>query len=286
MNTHLRTQWHTLCITILLKALRVPVVRTVHERTEQRLGNIHSLSATVANWHFRLADHLIVHTETLRRELFRDGITTPTSVIRHGNYCFFRKYINDTDSSPYNDTNRPVVLFFGVKEHKGIEIFLNALNYAETKFEPWVVGPINDGDEKYAERARNTDGVETHFEFIPDRALARYFQHADIVALPYKEGTTSGALQLSLAFESAVITSALPCFTEYITSGETGIILEKTTPEEFACRLDELVAQPAYRQRLASGGFELANSKQFDWNYIAGQLIDIYSVRAPEQFGR
>jgi hypothetical protein len=34
MNTHLRTQWYTLYITVLLNVFRVPAIRTVHERTE------------------------------------------------------------------------------------------------------------------------------------------------------------------------------------------------------------------------------------------------------------
>lgn len=286
MNTHLWMQWYTLCITVLLSVLRVPVVRTVHERTDERLEEIHPLSATAADWHFQLADHLVVHTDALRREFLRDEITTPTTVIRHGNYCCFRQYINDTDPIPYGETDGPIVLFFGVKEHKGIETFLDALDYAKTEFEPWVVGPINDGDEKYADRARSTDDIKTRFEFVPDVTLARYFQYADIVALPYKEGTTSGALHLALTFENAVITSDLPCFTEYITDGKTAAVMQEPTPREFARHLDALVTRPAYRRRLATAGLELVNSEEFDWNHIADQLIDIYRVLSAKEFDR
>ncbi|WP_096389024.1 glycosyltransferase [Halopenitus persicus] len=284
INTHIRTQWYTLYITILLTILRIPVVRTVHERTDSRLGNVSPLARTIANRHFQLVNHLVTHTEALRQELVEDGIRTPISVIPHGNYLCFRRYIEEKAPSPYGETENPVILFFGVKEHKGIATFLDALECTETRFDPWIVGPINDGDESYAQRARTTENVNTHFKYIPDAELWMYFYFADIVALPYREGTTSGALQLALAFENVAVVSDLPCFTEYVTDGKTATIVRQPTPQDLADSLDTLVDQPTERQRLASAGFDLARSERFDWEHLADQIIEVYAGLVPENF--
>lgn len=275
-NTHLRTQWYTFYVSVVLKLLRIPLVRTVHEPTNRRLRSINPLGPTFVWLHFRLASALIVHTEAMAAEYAERELETPVSVIPHGNYCCFRRYMDEDAGSPYCATDGPVVLFFGVKEHKGIARFIDALGHTSSEFEPWVVGPVNDGDEAYARTAQSDDGICTELGYIPDKDLWRYFHFADIIAMPYESGTTSGALHIALAFENAVIVSDLPCFTEYVADDVTAVVLADRTPTRLAEAIDGLVTNPTYRDRLAAAGFELEGSERFDWYQIAARTESVY----------
>lgn len=284
LNTHLRSQWYTLYVTLVSKLLGIPVVRTVHERTPSRLRDVSPLATYFANQQCRSSDYLIAHTDASKREIEDDGISTPVAVIPHGNYLFFRSDIDATEASPYGDGDSPVVLFFGVKEHKGIDAFLGAVERTETTYDAWVVGPVNRGDEQYARKARDSDSIDTHLEYIPDEDLWKYFHFADIVVLPYTEGTTSGALQLALAFENAVVVSTLPCFAEYVTDGEEAVVLPEVSPRAVADAIDTLVRDPARRHRLQDAGLELAQSSTFDWKVIAKQTLAVYETVSDTTF--
>jgi len=217
-----------------------------------------------------------VHSEDVREDLRSNGVSTPITVLPHGNYLFFREHLDPKAEPPLPVKDEPVVLFFGPKQHKGIDVFSEALTEVETSFTTWIAGPIADDAEDTVAKLDSTSRASVDRGYIPDEKLPAYFDHADIVVLPYHSGTTSGAVHLARAFGTAVITSPLPCFTDVVDHRVDGYVLSENTPAALAGALDELASSPDLTNELASAGIETERSPQFDWDRIATETAKVY----------
>lgn len=275
-NTIFRNQYHTYGLTVLAKATGARVVRTVHEVTADRLRDVSNRERRVAYRNLRTSDHIIVHSEDVKEDLRSEDVSTPTTVLPHGNYLFFREFLDPDAAPPLPTNDEPVVLFFGPKWHKGIDLFADALTEVETSFTTWIVGPVAEDAEEVVRQIESEPNVYVDSGYVPDEQLPDYFDHADIVVLPYRSGTTSGAVHLARAFENAVITSDLPCFTDVVDHQVDGYVLEETTQANLAKALDELVSDSKLRQQLAVTGLDSERSSRFDWGRIASATDEIY----------
>jgi glycosyltransferase involved in cell wall biosynthesis len=200
------------------------------------------------------------------------------TVLPHGNYLFFRDYITPNTHPPLPVDGKPVVLFFGPKKHKGIDVFAAAATKTKTSFTTWVVGPTTPEAEEAVSRLDSDPTVYVDTGYVPDEKIPDYFEYADIVVLPYRSGTTSGAVHLARAFENAVITSDLSCFTNVVEHDGDGYVLEENTPESLADSIDELVSNPERAQTLAIAGLETECSSRFDWSRIARETVRVYEM--------
>lgn len=277
-NTVFRNQYHTYALARLGKLTETRVVRTVHEVTAERLRNVSAREKQVAYRHLKKCDQLIVHSEHVQEDLQAENIETPTTVLPHGNYLFFREHLDPDADPPHPIDDKPVIMFFGPKQHKGIDVFADALTKVETTFTTWIAGPIADDAVETVSQLESSQHVYVDRGYIPDEKLPDYFDHADIVVLPYHTGTTSGAIHLARAFENAVVTSPLPCFTDVVEHRVDGYILDENTSESLGGALDELVSTPKLMRELATAGLETEQSLRFDWKRIGRETERIYRI--------
>ncbi|MGB9931512.1 glycosyltransferase family 4 protein [Haloarcula amylolytica] len=275
-NTVFRNQYHTYGLALLGKLSGTHVVRTVHEVTAERLRDVSRVERRTAYRHLRACDHLIVHSEDVRRDLQSSGVETPTTVLPHGNYLFFREHLNPDADPPLPIETGPVVMFFGPKHHKGIDLFADALTQVDTSFTIWIAGAIADDADEYVQRIESLPRTHVDSGYIPDEAIPDYFHHADVVVLPYRSGTTSGAVHLARAFETAVVTSPLTCLTDVIDHRVDGYVLSENSSTALADTLDVLVSSPELMRALAETGLETERSSRFDWRRIGKETAKTY----------
>lgn len=276
-NTVFRNQYHTYVLTIMGKITGIRVVRTVHEVTDKRLRSVSHKERLVAYRHLQACDHLIVHSADVNANLESNGVLTPTTVLPHGNYLFFRQYLDPDEGPPLPVDDDTIVLFFGPKKHKGVDVFAEALARTNRSFTTWIAGPISDDATAAVSDIESLSGTYVDRGYVADEDLPAYFEHADVVVLPYQSGTTSGAVHLARAFETTVVTSPLPCFTNVVEHGVDGYILTENTPTALAEALDELVCSPDMSRDLAVEGLKTEQSPRFDWGRIGRETAEIYS---------
>lgn len=277
-NTAFRNQYHTYGLALLGQLTGTRVVRTVHEVTAERLRDVSCAERRIAYRHLRTCDHLIVHSEDIRDELQSSSVDTATTVLPHGNYLFFREHLNPDVDPPLPIDTGPVVLFFGPKYHKGIDIFADSFSNVDTSFTTWIAGAIADDADEYVQRIESLPRTYVERGYISDEAISDYFHHADVVVLPYRSGTTSGAVHLARAFETAVVTSPLPYFTDVIEHRVDGYVLTENTSNALADALDELTSSPKLTGALAETGLETARSSRFDWERIGEKTAQVYHL--------
>ena len=170
----------------------------------------------------------------------------------------------------------PVILCFGlIRPYKGVDVLLEAFRSVEGA-ELWVVGrPFGVSLDSLRELASRASGrVRFVPRFVSDRELPAYFERADLVALPHRDAEQSGVLYVALAFAKPILMSAVGGFGEVAAHG-AGRLVPAGDSEALAAGLNELLADPAARERLSVAASEAA-AGPYSWDAVAAQTLALY----------
>lgn len=161
-------------------------------------------------------DAIVVHSEHGRERLAGELGVEPAKVhvIPHG---VFTHLAPAPSAPPPHETDKPVVLFFGLlRPYKGLDVLLRAWRGIEGA-ELWIAGmPRMDISSLLAGAPA---GVRFDARFIADEELPAYFRRADLVVLPYLEADQSGVLFTALAFGKPLLLSDVGGFAEIAATG-------------------------------------------------------------------
>ena len=173
---------------------------------------------------------------------------------------------------PLRQTDRPVVLFFGLlRPYKGLDILLDAWGEIDDA-ELWIVGrPRFDISSLRRSAPPNVRFVP---RFVSDAEMSAYFARADLVVLPYREADQSGVAYTALGAGVPLLLSDVGGFPELARTGAARTFPAGDVPalraalQELLSDSDALSAM-AERARAAAGG-------PYSWDAIAGQTLDLY----------
>jgi glycosyltransferase involved in cell wall biosynthesis len=175
-------------------------------------------------WFYRRFDGLVVHSAAARDKVSLMAPDVPLLQMPHGVYDMFR---HDAPTRAQareriglgatTTAGRFVVLFFGhLEPRKGLGAFLAVAERfrQRSEFHFVLAGALNRSHCPVAlqaalERARGSPNVLVHEGRVPFERVQDYFIAADLVALPYLEGSTSGVLKLAIAFGVPVVATGV-----------------------------------------------------------------------------
>lgn len=233
------------------KLLRKRIVFTAHNvNAGKRDSNDSWLNRFTLKIQYRLVDHIFVHTEKMKGELFedfgvRDGAVT---VIPFG----INNSVPDTDLTPEQAKQRlgirdgeKTILFFGnIGPYKGVDLLVTAFQKVaarNTDYRLIIAGKARGGCEKYLEEIQETisrDANRARFiqkiGYVPDEETELYFKAADVLVLPYTEVSQSGVLFLGYSFGLPVIATDVGSLREEIVEGRTGFLCNPRDPVNLA----------------------------------------------------
>ena len=217
--------------------------------------------------HYRLCDHIFVHTAAMKRQLRDDfGVADHlVTVIPFG--------INDTiPKTPLTGDDakrrlglpagRRVLLFFGqIAPYKGLQYLtaaLDALARAGEDIRLVIAGKVKSGYGDYwrwirqAIVASKLDALVTsRIEFIPDSEVEVYFKAADALVLPYVDIFQSGVPFLAFSFGLPVIATDVGSLREDVT-GDTGVLCRPGDPADLARAIREFYASSFHSDPVAA----------------------------------
>ena len=223
------------------KAAGKKVVLTAHNvNAGKRDLNDSLLNRLTLKAQYRLADHIFVHTEKMKCQLFQDfGVREGAiSVIPYG----INNAVPETDLTPTQAKQRlgiradeRTILFFGaIRPYKGIEHLLAAFQRLVTSGEHYrliVAGQPKKESEAYMGQIQRTidsgftgEQIIQKFQCIPDEDIELYFKAADVLVLPYNEIFQSGVLFLGFNFGLPAVAADVGSFKEEIVEGKTGLL--------------------------------------------------------------
>jgi glycosyltransferase involved in cell wall biosynthesis len=217
-------------------------------------------------------DAIVVHSQDGRARLTGELAVDPerVHVIPHG--VFEHLAAAPADGAPPFDTDKPVVLCFGlIRPYKGIELLLDAWHGVDDA-ELWIAGmPRMDISSLLQAAGPNVRFVP---RFITDPELPAYFRRADLLVLPYREVDQSGVLFTALAFGKPLLLSDVGGFPEVAATGAA-----RTFPSGDAAALrsalrgllgdHEALAGMAERARAAAEG-------PYSWSSVAATTLELY----------
>jgi glycosyltransferase involved in cell wall biosynthesis len=282
-------------LTLYYKALGKKVVLTAHNvNAGRRDSNDNALNRLTLRIQYRLADHIFVHTNSMKNELIADfGVRESSiTVIPFG----INNAVPDTDVTRAQARQRlgigpdeRAILFFGtIAPYKGLEYLVAAfqrLLAERSDYRLIIAGRPKNGTEQYWEAIRRTlEGVDRgrmvqKIEFIPDEDTELYFKAADVLILPYKEIFQSGVLFLGFSFGLPAIVADVGSLSEDVVVGKTGFVFRAGDPVDlaevikryFASELFE--ALPQRRRQIRN----LAN-EQHSWDTVGRMTQTVYEA--------
>lgn len=263
------------------------LVLTAHDVTP---FDIRGWGLRIVHHIYRLADEVIVHTESSRAELLAQGMVDPEriSVIPHGHYL---PYVHSIPSSVEArqrlnlPANAPVLLFFGqIKAVKGLDVLLQALSWLKERYPTIrlvIAGQVwRDDWSRYTaliDKLGVAEQLDLHLRHIGDDEVPIFFTAADVVVLPYRCVYQSGVLLMALSYGRPVVVTNIGGLAEVVQEGENGYLVPPGDPQVLAEALGRLLDDPDQAGAMGRRGRALVEA-EYSWPRIAALTQHVYEL--------
>lgn len=264
-----------------------PVVLTVHDTTPFHGDSSSLLQLLGARSAPKAFDHIIVHTDYSRRQLWDSGVDDiEISVIPHG---VFEYPLNGLPSKlePRDDRSLRVLLFGTLKPYKRIDVLLRAVAALPASLRDQTELVIAGEPRMEIEslfKLVSALGIEDIVTWYPERVAEKHvgalFDSADVVTFPYDDIDQSGALMAALPHSVPILATNVGGFPEIIEDGLHGRLVSPNDPSALAAALEMLLSNPDKRLKMGQAVEELASSVHA-WERIAGQTTEVYESVIP-----
>lgn len=185
------------------------------------------------------------------------------------------------------DTSVLLAYFGFVNESKGIDTLIEALGRLPKKVHLVCIGghlgASDAGNNRlFLERIKQLIDVyklgdRVHWTgFLSDRRVSTYFELADVVVLPYKDGVSlrRGTLMAAMAHGRPIISTIPTHPPELLTDGENIRLVPPENAAALAGMISDLIGDDDQRAVLGQGA--AAVSQRFLWPEIARETVEFY----------
>jgi glycosyltransferase involved in cell wall biosynthesis len=275
------------------KLLRKKVVLTAHNvNAGKRDSKDTRLNRLTLRIQYRLADHIFVHTEKMKRELIEEFAVKESgvAVIPFGiNNC-----VPNTRLTPAQARQRlgiregeRTILFFGrITPYKGLEYLTAAFREIQARLDCRLIiaGRVDRGKGYWkAIRENIREDVErerilVRADFIPDDETEVYFKAADVLVLPYRDIYQSGVLFLAQSFGLPVLAADVGSLKDDIVEGKTGFVFRSEDPVDLAGTIERYFASDLFAD-LNSRRQEIRDyaTERHSWDIIGEMTRNVYA---------
>jgi D-inositol-3-phosphate glycosyltransferase len=276
------------------KALKKKIVLTIHNvNARKRDSNDTALNRLTLRVQYRLADHIFVHTEQMKRELIEDfgAPSARISVIPFGiNNAVPNTSLTEQEARQrlgIGDDKKTILFFGNITPYKGLEYLISAFQQVLARCDDYrlIVAGRPKNCERYWTQIKETmqeqvrgDRLLLRANFIPDEETEIYFKAADVLVLPYKQIYQSGVLFLGYSFGLPVLAADVGSLKDEIVEGKTGFVFRPEDPVDLARVIETYFASDLFkdlaRQRPKIRGYATG---QHSWEVVGQVTTNIYA---------
>jgi glycosyltransferase involved in cell wall biosynthesis len=204
-----------------------------------------------------LADHILVHGQTYRQHLLKQGVS-PSRVTWTP---LLHLFLGGTRLEADSDLAASVkyeswALFFGrIERYKGVDCLLTACAMMEEERAP-STRVVLAGSGELADLWVDPipAWMELHGHLVEDAEAIDLFRRCGLLVLPYVDATQSALIAAAYYFRKPVVVTHAGALPEYVEDGVTGIVVEPGHPAALARCLEELLGDPARLARMGAAG--------------------------------
>lgn len=225
----------------------------------------------------RVIDGFIAHLNETKEEIVKEyNIDRDKIGITYlGLYPISPNLNDNTTESP----NIKILMFGFHTFYKGTDILLNAIKAIPENIEKnisiTIQGEISESYKKTLQDIKTNIKPKWITEFLDNKDLLELILQNDIVVLPYRKISQSGALLLALNFDKVIITSDLPSFKETLSTFEEEWFFKSEDPMSLSLLLQRYVNKEINIEDHIQCVKKLRNI--YSWNNTARQTIDFYN---------
>ena len=269
------------------------IILTVHNvNAGVRDGRDSPFNRLTLRWQYRLADHLVVHTERMK-EALQSQFGVPAAKV-----TIMPFPVNDTtpDTTLTRSAARErlglsashkCILFFGnIAPYKGLEYLLEAVLMLKSELpevRALVVGARKCDDaywdqlEKKLNVLKEDHSVITQLEYVPDEDTELYFKAADVLALPYTFIYQSGVLFLGYRYGLPVVATDVGEMRADVLEGRTGFTCRPGDAGSLKQALHAFFSSPLYGNSESTGAAIRNHVQRHNsWTNAATIMTSVY----------
>jgi D-inositol-3-phosphate glycosyltransferase len=251
-------------VLLYYRALGKRIVFTAHNVNAGRRDSKDSLvNRLTLRSEYALVDHILVHTERMRKELESEFKVLPSkiSVIPYGiNDAVPNTALTSSEAKQRLGLaeSHQVLLFFGnIAPYKGLEYLIEAMRFLAPQGPNYrlIIAGRPKNCESYwkslqerLSRPEVRSCVIERIEYVSDADTEVYFKAADVLVLPYLRIFQSGVLFLGYNFGLPVIVSDVGSLRDDVLEGVTGFVCRPKNAVDLAKRIEEYFSHPLYRE--------------------------------------
>jgi D-inositol-3-phosphate glycosyltransferase len=270
------------------KLLGKKIVYTAHNiNGEARDARDSAINRLSLRFLYTTVDHLIVHTEQMKKELIADFEVSSEriSVIPMGlGSGLKRSTLTQTSARQRLGIlpEKKVLLFFGSIEcYKGLDVLIKGLSVLTKRDPNYQLIIAGKPKPEFDFRKEIVPIIEQHglkdhllvrIGFIPEEEIETYFMASDCSVLPYRRIYQSAVFFLSYAFGLPILASDVGSFRENTIQGRTGFTFAPQDPNSLANTIEKFFGSKLYHTLESRRAIiEIWASKRFSWKR-AGRL--------------
>jgi D-inositol-3-phosphate glycosyltransferase len=243
---------------------------------------------------YRLANHIFVHTEKMKREVVEcfSVDESKVSVIPYGiNNAVPNTALTARQAKQHfglTDREKTILFFGQIGPYKGLDYLVDAfdkLSAVDPAYRLIVAGKPKPGADEYWLGVKKR--LEPHVDrgraildvrFIPDDSAEVFFKAADVLVLPYREIFQSGILFFGYSFGLPAVASDVGALRDDVIDGKTGFLCRPQDSEDLARALTAFFKSDLYAnldaRRPQIRDFVTA---RHSWDTVAGMTLDVYA---------
>jgi glycosyltransferase involved in cell wall biosynthesis len=222
-------------------ARRYPTVLTAHDVFPRRSGQLRAWGEALG-----LVDRIVVHSDRAVEQLVAVGVDR-TRLVRILHPVF--EASNDRVAPP---PRGETLLFFGlIRAYKGLDVLIRALAEVARRVSDVrlvVAGDPMDAVAPLRELAAELgvdERIEWRLRYVADEELLKLMDEAALVALPYRDLDSSGALATALGYGRPVVVTDVGSLGNIVREFRCGGVVPPDDASALAEACVELLADPA-----------------------------------------
>ena len=172
-----------------------------------------------------------------------------------------------------------------IRPYKGIPFLLDAWKKVAAEHPAAVLRIVGTGDDDILDAIRKQvkelaleKSVLLDLRFVTVDEVRSCLDSADVLAYPYRDITTSGALLTGVNYGKAVIATALPAFQLLLEHEKNSLLVNFGDTDGLAAALGRLIADRSLRDRLGNT-LKQAEFRSTGWREIAAATRECYEGR-------
>jgi len=264
--------WFNLFLPLLKR--KYPLITTIHD-VKCHLGDKESSRIPLRYLVLKNSSRFIVHGSYLKELLAKKNNikNNDIAVIPHGELSIYKNFVK----KPIHEEKNTILFFGRIWEYKGLRYLIKAEPFISKEITnvKIIIAGRGENIKKYIDLMIHKEKFIIYNNYIKNEMVAKLFQKAAVVVLPYLDGSQSGVVSIAYAFGKPVVVTNVGSIPEVVKDGITGYIVPPKSPKKLAEAIIRILQNDSLRRSMRKKAYEMTQ-KELSWRNIAAKTIHIY----------